>query len=167
MADAQAAAEAEAEAEARDTDMAMLEEDESGAEDRDLDDDIPDADADADDAGEWVDEDADDALPTDEGDGDYAEDTGVDMGGGMEGRDLDDDVPEAGSYQHTDTDVEDESSSEGDDEMDEPRQMMPGGRAIMGGSVFGSSPAAPASGLRRSGGFVGRAGPGRENQPGL
>lgn len=31
------------------------------------------------------------------------------------GRDLDEDIPEGGSYQHTDTEVEDESSFEGED----------------------------------------------------
>ena len=137
----------------------MLGDEESGAEDRDLDDDIPDAD----DTAEWIDEDADDALPTDEGDGDYAEGASMDMGDGMEDRDLDEDVPEAGSYQHTDTDLEDESSSGGDEDMSEHRQMMAGGRPVMGGgSVFGSSPAVPPSGLRRSSGFVGRP-RGREN----
>lgn len=37
---------------------------------------------------------------------------GLAMGSADEDRDLDDDVPEAGSYQHTDTEVEDDSSDE-------------------------------------------------------
>ena len=36
---------------------------------------------------------------------------------GFEGRDLDDDIPDAGSYQHTDTDLD--TSSEDDDDRDE------------------------------------------------
>ena len=67
---------------------------------------------------------------------------------GMEG-DLDDDVPEAGSYQHTDTEVEDESSEVEVDEDDVPTRIMRGfirsdGRARRSlqsedGEVVGSS----------------------------
>ncbi len=107
----------------------------------------------------------------DEGEGDYAEQP-----------DLDDDVPEAGSYQHTDTEVEDSSS------LDEPlgaragdrrttfdmtqeaveRSMRlgtgEGGSGVLGSSVFGSSPVLQMSyqGRRASGGGRGR-GRGREN----
>lgn len=141
----------------------MLEDDESGMDnqERDLDDDIPDADE----GHEWIDE--EDGLPVEEGDGDYGDDQGLDMDAGMETRDLDDDVPEAGSYQHTDTDVEDESS---DIETGSGgRQSMPtamgvvsnAGRAYVN-SAFGSSSPVAQRGGRRSGGGLGR-GRGAEN----
>ncbi|KAL8730086.1 MAG: hypothetical protein Q9166_004285 [cf. Caloplaca sp. 2 TL-2023] len=80
-----------------------------------------------------------------------------------EGRDLDEDVPEAGSYQHTDTEVEDESSTE------EGRSFITGvgGTAggVLGRSVWGGSPIGvmaggaydgPAGGERRSSRRTGR-----------
>lgn len=122
--------------------------DDSGAEERDLDDDIPDAD---DEMNNWIDEDGDDVLPVDEGEGDYADVDGLGEEGELEERDLDDDVPEAGSYQHTDTDVEDDSSEH---ESGRRRSMIwPGmgglsGNPLMGGSVFGSSPVQIGGGRR-------------------
>lgn len=143
-------------------DAAMLADDESGADEheRDLDEDIPDADE----GHEWIDEDEDDGIPTEEGDGDYAEEEGMDGEGDMQGRDLDEDVPEAGSYQHTDTDVEDESS---DMDLGGGRISLPPSRIenhtanLLGSSVFGSSPVAPSSSMRRSDRFARRIG--REN----
>ena len=143
-------------------DTAMLADDEDDAEEgeRDLDDDIPDAEE----GQEWIDEDGEDALPTEEGDGDYGEEEGMDVEGDMVERDLDEEIPEGGSYQHTDTDVEDESS---DMEMaGEGRESLPVGgpvssSGVLGSSVFGSSPIVYVQGERRSGGF-GR-GRGREN----
>ncbi|KAI4219503.1 MAG: hypothetical protein L6R36_008274 [Xanthoria steineri] len=66
-----------------------------------------------------------------EGEGDYA------VPGMLEGeaRDLDEDVPEAGSYQHTDTEVEDESS------VEEGASFAIGaGGGVLGRSVWGGSP---------------------------
>ncbi|KAI4161639.1 MAG: hypothetical protein LQ342_004647 [Letrouitia transgressa] len=72
----------------------------------------------------------------DEGEGDYALQEGEGDGGG---RDLDDDVPEAGSYQHTDTELEDES------DVGEGASFSMGGstaqEGVLGGSVWGGSPA--------------------------
>ncbi|MCJ1382578.1 hypothetical protein MMC17_005691 [Xylographa soralifera] len=154
--------EEQAQAEEGNGDAAMLGDDESGADERerDLDEDIPDADE----GPEWVDEDGDDGLPTEEGDGDYAEEEGMDGEGDMQGRDLDEDVPEAGSYQHTDTDVEDESS---DMDLGGGRISLPPSRienhtgSLLGSSVFGSSPVAQSSTTRRSDRFTRRIG--REN----
>jgi len=147
------------EEQAGDADVAILGDDESEQE-RDLDDDIPDADE----GHGWVDEDEEDGLPGDEGDGDYADDQGIE---GMETRDLDDDVPEAGSYQHTDTEAEDESSDI------EPgtggRESLPAAMGVVSNagmahvsSVLGSSSPVAQRGGRRSGGGLGR-GRGREN----
>ena len=107
------------------------------------------------------------AEMNDEGaEGDYAEQP-----------DLDDDVPEAGSYQHTDTEVEDDSSFEGATwraievgptgvtdlgpmrMSDRERER---GSGVLGSSVFGSSPVVQMSyqGGRRS---VSGRGRGREN----
>jgi hypothetical protein len=151
----------EEQARANGSDVSLLSSDSEG--EHDLDDDIPDADGGEQ---EWLDD--DDALPTEEGEGDYADTHGVGLSDGpMGGRDLDDDIPEAGSYQHTDTDLEDSES-----------EMDMGGRGSLGGmvrgnarmsafgSLFGesSSPVVPPSsgrGGRRSGG-LGRA-MGREN----
>ena len=91
-------------------------------------------------------------MPSDEGDGDYAEDVEVvpaNAAAGVEERDLDEDVPEAGSYQHTDTDVEEASSEEDlDEEMVEEVHEMPG-RSVMPGNitarVYGTSPALDSS----------------------
>ena len=143
----------------QDADVAMLGDDESEQE-RNLDDDIPDAD----DGHGWVDEDEEDGLPGDEGDGDYAEDQGLE---GMETRDLDDDVPEAGSYQHTDTEVEDESSdiepgTGGRESLPAAMGVVNNARRVHVGSVFGSSSPVVQRGGRRSGGGIGR-GRGREN----
>ena len=141
-----------------------------------LDDDVPDADEGE---GGWIDDDEVDEedIPIDEqalaemnddgGEGDYADQP-----------DLDDDVPEAGSYQHTDTEVEDDSSLEGDvagarrvvEEADAVGQMeLEGlrlrgrerGSGVLGSSVFGSSPVVQMSYQGgRSGSGRGR---GREN----
>lgn len=120
---------------------------------RDLDEEVPDADDDGA-ASDWVDDeqviDEDGIIPgmDDEGEGDYADEGG---------RDLDDDVPEAGSYQHTDTEAEDESSDEDESPMTAFREVgnTPGG-GVLGSSVFGSSPAVRVqrgpSGARRSAG---------------
>ncbi|MCJ1474999.1 hypothetical protein MMC13_003659 [Lambiella insularis] len=129
---------------AGDTDAGLLGDDDSEAEEheRDLDQDIPDAEEEH----EWIDDEADDGLPSAEGEGDYADEEGIDLDGGTQGRDLDDDVPEAGSYQHTDTDVEDESS---DLEVVGGRESFPGlvvanSGAALESSIFGgSSPAMP------------------------
>ncbi|KAI4253915.1 MAG: hypothetical protein L6R42_007399 [Xanthoria sp. 1 TBL-2021] len=66
-----------------------------------------------------------------EGEGDYA------VPGMLEGevRDLDEDVPEAGSYQHTDTELEDESSIEEGASF-----AIGGGGGVLGRSVWGGSP---------------------------
>lgn len=80
-----------------------------------------------------------------EGEGDYG------MPGMLEGeaRDLDEDVPEAGSYQHTDTEVEDESS------IDEGGSFAMGdGRSLLGRSVWGGSP----MGVMAGGAYDGAAG---------
>ena len=139
---------------------------EQGMEERDLDDEVPDADA-GEEYGEgygspWTDEEdmAEDeenafengrsGLPSMEveGDGDYAE-------GEEGGRDLDEDVPEAGSYQHTDTELEEDSSDGGDIPVPSAsfREVGNGGAGgVLGSSVFGSSPALRVPrGARRSG----------------
>ena len=129
LAEAQAAAEAMA---GEDDDGAGGEEGDGQAE-HDLDDDIPEADGDEEEDeedqdqedAEWVDfegvgDDDGGMLPIHEIDGDFGPD-GMRMSiigdgaGDMMGGDLDGDVPEGGSYQHTDTDVEDSSSSVEDD----------------------------------------------------
>ena len=146
LAEAQAAAEAEALEREQE---GMQVDDGQQALERDLDDDVPDAEE-IDDGGEdWVDDeqdlDDDAMLPVmeDEGDGDYTEG----------GRDLDEDVPEAGSYQHTDTDYEDESSEEDAAPSATFRDVgNTGNGGVLGSSVFGSSPAMRIPrGTRRSG----------------
>ena len=146
MLDAQAAAEAGEEEEG------VEGEEEMGLGERDLDEDVPEAEG-------WVDEgdDLEEGMPMDEGEGDYA--LGADGAGE---RDLDEDVPEAGSYQHTDTEVEDESS-EGERRASygrPARQSLASSGGALGSSVFGSSPVMSGSG-RRSGGMGSRMG--REN----
>lgn len=96
---------------------------------------------DAEEGQEWIDDEPDDGLPTGEGDGDYADEEGLELEGDMQGRDLDEDVPEAGSYQHTDTDVEDDSS---DMEVGGGRESLPSlvvanSGGMLGNSVFGGS----------------------------
>ena len=139
--------------------MVAAGEDEEVVEERDLDDDIPEADD-----GNWIDDDGEDAMPTEEGDGDYAEDVPpAQLAGDIEERDLDDDVPEAGSYQHTDTDLEDESSFD-EEAFEAPvRTAIPGNvsAGVLASSAFGSSPVENTAG-RRSRGNTGR-GRGREN----
>lgn len=97
-----------------------------GALEQDLDDEVPDADDEVETG--WVDDDDDldvQALHSDDGEvgAMVIDDDGIDMMGiDVEGegdytqeRDLDDGIPEgmdAGSYQHTDTEAEDESSFE-------------------------------------------------------
>jgi hypothetical protein len=137
MQEAQAAAEAEAEVQA----LGRLGEgDESGILEHDLDDDIPDADE----AGEWVDEALEDTSPAEDDYEVYDERDTLNMEGDMDGRDLDDDIPEAGSYQHTDTEVEDESSDLEPAPSVHPSLpgFVPGGTAgsVLTSSVFGSSP---------------------------
>ena len=163
---------------------------------RDLDEDIPSADS-----GHelWMDDDDDDdgGMPiTEEGDGDYAgegdqQQQGMDEATAidgdmmmMAGRDLDEEVPEAGSYQHTDTEIEDESSEEEEyasrgmggrrrggggggqgslggtaarTRMSGARGPGGGGSGVLGSSVFGSSPIVELDGVagRRSGGGPG------------
>ncbi len=78
-----------------------------------------------------------------EGDGDY------DAPGMLEGgRDLDEDVPEAGSYQHTDTEAEDES------EFEEGGSFVVGGGegGVLGRSVWGGSSQEVAVGYDGAGG---------------
>ncbi|KAL6720299.1 hypothetical protein ACLMJK_002220 [Lecanora helva] len=142
-------------------------------EERDLDDEVPDADADGDGDGDlegWSDV---EEAPDLESEVDDGEGAGV-MGeverqwvghvagafAGLTGEgvvDLDDEVPEAeeGSYEHTDTEVEDEDSSEDDggvmrqgpvlgtfDRRTGEVVRVSGGGAsgVLGNSVFGSSP---------------------------
>lgn len=155
----------------------------SSPEDRDLDDEVPDADEEGE--GGWIDEEDDeddghdvqghphnlyngngvvmvvdrDNIGMDaEGDDDYAQGE----------RDLDDDIPEGidGSYQHTDTDVEDESSSEEPEAQAQPSVLDhpvwgSGTSGAIGGVGENYSPSGGARGPRgrRS---VGRI-PGREN----
>lgn len=156
----------------------------STSEERDLDDEVPDADEEGD--GDWINEDDDEddvhdaqGHPHDFHHGNMVtmvlgrDNMGMDAEGDMEyaqgERDLDDDIPEGmeGSYQHTDTDVEDES----DFEESEPEAEAQGN--VLDSSVWGSSGAAisrvdgalPPSGgargatIRRSAGRM----PGREN----
>ena len=158
MLEAQAAAEAEADVGIEGMDEEEGGEEEGGEEERDLDEDIPDGD---DGPETWVDEDGDDAIPTEEGEGDYEVVEGADvLDGEITGRDLDEDVPEAGSYQHTDTEIEDESSEDGGLGA---RESLPAreaglrGSGVLGSSVFGSSPAVQMrrSSGRRSGGHGG------------
>lgn len=155
----------------------------SSPEDRDLDDEVPDADEEGE--GGWIDEEDDEddghdvqgqphnlyngsgvAMTVDrdnigmdaEDDEDYAQGE----------RDLDDDIPEGmdGSYQHTDTDIEDESSSEGPEAQAQP--------SVLDHSVWGSGTSGAISGVggnySPSGGARGPGGrrsagriPGREN----
>lgn len=168
LAEAQAAAEAEALANGETVDG--LDPDDDLA--HNLDDDVPDAEEE----GGWIDDDEVDEEDEDsiddqalaemnnEGEGDYAEQP-----------DLDDDVPEAGSYQHTDTEMEDSSSVEEGgggrtafetvQEAAERSVRMSaagGGSGVLGSSVFGSSPVVQMSYQGRSQGGVGR-GRGREN----
>ena len=99
---------------------------------RDLDDQVPDADAT--DVG-WIDEEGedegldddlnvdDDEMPMEgEAEADYGQ------GGDMDG-DMDADIPEAGGYEHTDTEVEDESSIEMGSER----------RGVLDSSVWGGA----------------------------
>ena len=144
---------AEAEARAQEQEGMALGEGEQQELERDLDDDVPDADADVEDEDYEPYEDFDEpygawesgmvAVPTmeEEAEGDYTEGE----------RDLDEDVPEAGSYQHTDTELEDESSDEGEAAAFA-EVGNTGVRGVLGSSVFGSSPALRVPrGTRRSG----------------
>ena len=86
-------------------------------------------------------------MVQEEGEGDY----GVPGMLEGEGRDLDEDVPEAGSYQHTDTELEDESS------VDEGASFGIGqGVGVLGRSVWGGSPAVMAGGYDGPSGSEGR-----------
>ncbi|KAI4171254.1 MAG: hypothetical protein LQ343_004460 [Gyalolechia ehrenbergii] len=82
-----------------------------------------------------------------EGEGDY-DVPGMLEGG--EGRDLDGDVPEAESYQHTDTEAEDESSLEERGSF----VVGGGGGGVLGRSVWGGSPV----GVSVGGGYDGAGG---------
>ncbi|MCJ1314222.1 hypothetical protein MMC25_007902 [Agyrium rufum] len=121
--------------------------------------------------GFFGDEEEEGGLSVGEGDGDYADDAAVGMEGqsgygfGTDGaRDLDEDVPEAGSYQHTDTDVEDMSDADdsgwvGHATRQSGRLSGGIGSGGLGSSVFGSSPVA----VRRSAGGPGRSSTGRRS----
>lgn len=160
----------------------MPETDHPSAEERDLDDDVPDADEEGD--GGWIDEEDDEEDDLDmqgnlqnlnngsrapmvadrdnmgmdtEGDLDYA----------FDDQDLDDDIPEGmdGSYQHTDTDVEDESSEE-ETELEAQTSVLDHSvwGSGTGGTISGVGgnlplPGGVRGGLRRSGGRM----PGWEN----
>ena len=170
LAEAQAAAEAEAFANGEPVEA--LDPEDNLA--HNLDDDVPDADEE----GGWVDDDEDDdddnleqeaLAEMNEGEGDYADQP-----------DLDDDVPEAGSYQHTDTEVEDSSSVDealgvagvggrtafemAQDAVERSMRMGPGsqGSGVLGSSVFGRSPVVQVSYQGRRDGGLGW-GRGREN----
>ncbi|KAL8937701.1 MAG: hypothetical protein Q9216_004296 [Gyalolechia sp. 2 TL-2023] len=82
-----------------------------------------------------------------EGEGDY-DAPGMLEGG--PGRDLDEDVPEAGSYQHTDTEAEDESSLDGGGSF----VVGGGGGGVLGRSVWGGSLGSPV-GVSLGGGYDG------------
>ncbi len=135
------------------------------------------------DAGEGEERDLDEDVPEAVEEGFSLEDDGVEDGEGVLGeevgggvgelegegvdRDLDEDVPEAGSYQHTDTEVEDESSEDegegfGSSGGVQRRVSAPrseGSSILMGSSVLGSSP----MGTRQSSGAFARRLGGREN----
>jgi hypothetical protein len=116
---------------------AGMQEDEAEGEERDLDADVPDADADVDEEdeeevtfnessiveGSGLEGEAERYAAIEEaeltGAAREMEELGVDRERELElERDLDDSVPEAGSYQHTDTEVED-SSSDSESELDD------------------------------------------------
>lgn len=156
--EAQAAAEAQAEEEAQAEAAAAAEaegeEDGDGVDVRDLDEDIPEADDD-----NWEEVDDDDVgvnpaqLGNADGDDEISEPNEQEDEQGA--RDLDADVPEAGSYQHTDTDVEDDSDMEPISQS-----TLQTGRDFMDSSAFGtSSPILQTRGMgRRSGNFGGHRG---------
>ena len=178
MQEAQEAAEAQA------LDAEGMEDDEEGAEERNLDDDIPDGDEENGDNGddeEWFgdgDGDANDSM--DElGEGEeeevnamYPDDIDAEAevpihGGEAVVVDLDDDIPEAGSYQHTDTDVEDESSINLYDETNlhggGMRSIPPDSSRtswhavpVSASSAYGSSPVVHRDAERRNDGRTGR-----------
>ncbi|CAD6582232.1 MAG: hypothetical protein ASARMPRED_000907 [Alectoria sarmentosa] len=170
---AAAEAQAQAEAEAEVMQGLPLQDGGEGEGERDLDEEVPDAEADldvdVDGEGVWSDaEDEEEELERVErsllGDLEEEEEGGFAVEGGGE-VDLDAEVPEAqeGDYEHTDTEVEDESSD--DDEGGPVRGAFGNGRTgtvlgtnggVLGSSVFGSSPVRQG---RRSGGR----GRGREN----
>ena len=180
LAEAQAAAAEAGAGEGEGEGGVALEGGEEGVEafERDLDAEVPDADGDGDAGGGgegvWSDADEEDEAEEEEG-LEGAEQTlleEVEVGGfvavagdGGGGVDLDAEVPEAeGSYEHTDTEVEDESSG---DEGGPVRGVFGragqglvlggnGGGGVLGRSVFGSSPVR--TGRRGSG-----RGRGREN----
>ncbi|KAI9716891.1 MAG: hypothetical protein M1812_005040 [Candelaria pacifica] len=139
-----------------------LEGEEAGVDERDLDDEVPEA-------GEEGFSLEDDGEVGGEGE-DVGDGVGEQGGGVLDGegedRDLDEDVPEAGSYQHTDTEVEDESSDDGGvgfGGLGESRRVSvartEGSSILLESSVLGSS---PAGGRQSSGAFTRRLG-GREN----
>ncbi|KAF2840404.1 hypothetical protein M501DRAFT_1002756 [Patellaria atrata CBS 101060] len=149
------------------------EEDEEGEGERDLDDDVPEAEdltfnEESLIEGSMLEHDVEHMLDMEE----------AEMEGVLEEqrdleRDLDDDVPEAGSYQHTDTELEDSSSEPELEEEEESFSnvrrgvgrsvLSEGDSSLLGGSSFvGSSPAArrgPAGGSA----FRGRLMQGRPN----
>ncbi|MCJ1463038.1 hypothetical protein MMC07_001642 [Pseudocyphellaria aurata] len=160
----------------------MLETEHPSADDRDLDDEVPDADEGE---GGWIDEedDEEDDLDVQENlqnlhNGYGApmvadrDNIGMDAEGDIQyafgDRDLDDDIPEGmdGSYQHTDTEVEDESS-EGEIESEAQTSVLDHSvwGSVTGGTISGVGGNLPlpggvrGQGRRRSGGRM----PGREN----
>ncbi|MCJ1357315.1 MAG: hypothetical protein MMC33_007311 [Icmadophila ericetorum] len=159
MMEAQAAAEAQAEAEAQAAAEMEVEEDGEGVEMRDLDEDIPEADND-----NWEELDDDDVginpVQVGNADGDDEIDEPYDEVDEDGARDLDADVPEAGSYQHTDTDVEDESDMESIGQSALQAAGVPTGRGFMDRSAFGTgSPIIQTRSMgRRSGNFGGHRG---------
>ncbi|KAI9699381.1 MAG: hypothetical protein M1836_002992 [Candelina mexicana] len=140
-----------------------------GMGERDLDEDVPEAGEEEEEEGFSVEEEVggDGVGDGDEGVlGEGGGDGVGGMGGEGEDRDLDEDVPEAGSYQHTDTEVEDESSQDGGEGsrgIEETRRVSAarseGSSILLGSSVLGSSPGV---GRQSSGPFARRLG-GREN----
>jgi hypothetical protein len=74
------------------------------------------------------------------------EDLGVEME-----RDLDDSVPEAGSYQHTDTEVEDSSSEEAGSDDSPLRDTFPSGARQPPRQTQQQPPSVPSSSARRQG----------------
>ncbi|MCJ1459623.1 hypothetical protein MMC28_010002 [Mycoblastus sanguinarius] len=170
LASAQAAAQEMAGAEGEGGEDLAVEGAGEEGEERDLDEEVPDAEADGE--AEWSDEDGEDEDMEggeegmgmeEEGDGDYGPTVVTNRGEGS--GDLDDEIPEAeaGSYEHTDTEVEDESSEDEGGRVSGSAfgqarlrgDVVARDSGVLGSSVFGSSPVRNRD--------VGRSGRGREN----
>ncbi|KAI9762985.1 MAG: hypothetical protein M4579_000048 [Chaenotheca gracillima] len=140
---------------------------------RDLDDDVPDADADA---GDLDDEELEDEDEVDLGLG--AADNDEEGVGVVEAdaeeqmladRDLDDDVPEAGSYQHTDSEADDLTEDDDDDDEEPTEGLRDSGRFVgndalrlrVQGASSARSSLASASSFLASSPANGARGPGR------